>query len=201
MFLAKLFSSWSKFLLVQVYKHVSGEASERQATCCLTPEYFLQLWGLVQLGCPSKALLFKAEGGLSDWSKSLSLTRQQLSDVSKWLCKSTVSVFMHPNIHVMPFHGAARPTGASWICMIRILVTWTAENRKKIFLWHCGKVLPASTAVWKKYKVWNVNCFTEGKTPKMQFYISVVFTAMCCWNVYFCKFTFKAFFHPGRMLE
>lgn len=101
-----------------------------------------------------------------------------------------------PNIHVMPFHGVARPTGASWICMITILVTWTAANREKIFLWHCRKVLPASTAVWKKYKVWNVNCFTEGKTPKMQFYISVVFTAMCCWNVYFCKFTFKAFFSP-----
>lgn len=99
-------------------------------------------------------------------------------------------------IHVMPFHGAASPTGESWICMMRMLVTWTAVNREKIFLWHCGIHLLASTAAWKKDKVWNVNCFIEGKTPKMQFYISVVFTAMWCWNVYFCKFTFKAFFFP-----
>lgn len=95
MFLA---SSWSKCLLVQVYKHVSGEASERQATCCPTPEYFLQLWGLMQLGCSSNVLLFKAhiaEGGLPDRSKSRSLTRQQLSDVSEWLSNSTMSVCMH----------------------------------------------------------------------------------------------------------
>lgn len=198
---AQLFSSWCTSLLVQVYKQVSGEASERQATCCPTPEYFLQLRVLVQLGRPSNALLFKAcraQGGQPD---QLSLCPWEDSSCPMSVNRSVIALSLFaciPNMDVMPFHG---PTEASWICMIRKLVTWTEVHREKIFLWHFGKVLPASTAVWKKYKVWNVNCFIEGKIPKMQFYFSVVFTAMCCWNVYFCKFTFKAFFHPGKRLE
>lgn len=52
----------------------------------------------MQLGCSSNVLLFKAhiaQGGLPDRSKSLSLARQQLSDVRKWLSNSTMSVCMH----------------------------------------------------------------------------------------------------------
>ncbi len=123
---AQLFSSWCTSLLVQVYKQVSGEASERQATCCPTPEHFLQLRILVQLGRPSNALLFKAcraQGGQPD---QLSLCPWEDSSCLMSVNRSVIALSLFaciPNMDVMPFHG---PTEASWICMIR---NWWHEQQ------------------------------------------------------------------------
>ncbi len=123
---AQLFSSWCTSLLVQVYKQVSGEASERQATCCPTPEYFLQLRILVQLGRPSNALLFKAcraQGGQPD---QLSLCPWEDSSCLMSVNRSVIALSLFaciPNMDVMPFHG---PTEVSWICMIR---NWWHEQQ------------------------------------------------------------------------